>query len=116
MPSLAAAIKKLFNLWIFCSVFLILIILLQTIFEKYGSDVGSAWWWLAMNILPGNLLLLSGYLRHKKMAELQLPKDEAILYNVVFFVSFVYLIAVILALLLQPFGNNTSETANLHRA
>ena len=114
--SLADAIKKLFNLWVFSSVFLILIIFLQTVLGKYGDDAGAAWWWLAMNILPGNILILIGYLRHKKISEFQLPNAETILYNIVFFISLTYLLAVILTLLLQPFGNYSSEAANLHRA
>lgn len=116
MPlTLANAIKRLLNVWVSCAIFLILIILLQTIFGKFGSDADAAWGWLAMHLLPGLALLLIGYLRHKKLADFALPKAAAILYNIVFFVSIAYLAAVILSLLTQPFGTDQTEIANLQR-
>ena len=115
--SLIKAIKKLAVVWLSFSLFLILIMLLQTIFGKYGSQSVVAWLWLVPAIIPGNLLIVLGYLRHKKIPTALLPNLASLLFRIVFYTSVVYLIAVTLVLLLQPFGNSEkSEADKLHAA
>lgn len=115
--SLIRAIKKLAVAWLSFSLFLILIMLMQTIFGKYGSQSVAAWLWLVLAIIPGNVLIVLGYLRHKKIPAALLPNLISLLFRIVFYTSVVYLSAVTLVLLLQPFGNpEKSEADKLHVA
>lgn len=114
---LSIAIKRLMILWLCFSVFLLILILLQTIFGKYGDNSNAAWQWFAVHLLPANVLIILGYFRHKRLSSLTLSGAELTLYRIVFWLSFAYLLAVIMVMLLQPFGNyENTEAANLHAA
>ena len=113
--SLIGAIKKLAKLWVSFSLFLILIILLQTVFGKYGDDSVAAWSWLAINILPAMLLLMLGYLRHKNLSTTTLSNTASLLFKIIWYISICFLLTVAATLFLQPFGDhNKSATNKLH--
>ncbi|HEX5026947.1 MAG TPA: toll/interleukin-1 receptor domain-containing protein [Agriterribacter sp.] len=113
--TLIRAIKKLAVVWVCISVFLMLIILLQTIFGRYGNMAGSAWSWILLTVIPGNLVILSGYLKHKKLPGAMMPDATYLLYRIAYYLSFAYLLAVTAVLLLQPFGDvNKSPADKLH--
>jgi hypothetical protein len=111
---LAAAISKLMRLWLIFSVFILLLFLVQTIGGKYGDDSNKVWLWYVIQFLPCNLLILVGYFRHRRLALLTLSDTTLLLYRIVFWLSLLYLVAITLVILVQPFGN-TIETTELKR-
>lgn len=114
---LSVAIKRLMILWLCCSLFLLLLMLTQTIFEKYGDESNKAWQWFVVHLLPVNVLILVGYFRHKRLSSLTLSATDQILFRIVFWVSVAYLLAVIMVMLLQPFGSfENTYAVNLHTA
>ncbi len=112
--TLDRAVKRLFTVWLAFAVVLILFLFLQTVFRKYGDKANSAWAWFALCVLPGIALILFSYFRYKRSA-FRLIRSDALLFRLVYTLSFAYLGATMLALLLQPFGDAEKSAAeNLH--
>jgi|GEM_PF-1190428 len=109
-----AAFKRLIFFFCISLVFLLLVILLQTFFGKYGNKAWSAWLWLVVHTLPVALIVLYTFSWSKLRSEATAQKDVS-LYRIVYYGPAIYMVTVVLLLLLQPFANmEASVTDNLH--
>ena len=102
--TLIQVIKRLFLIWLFYSLILISLVLLFTILGKYGNHSGPIWLWLSVLLLPITILLFAGYVRHRNIRSLQLPKMEMVIFRVLIATILIYLTAILIALLLQNLG------------
>jgi hypothetical protein len=90
-------------LWFTGSGFLFILLLIQGVLGHYGEKANEAWSWLLPTIMP-TLSLIIGVLvsdAANKGAETQTV--DRFLFILSFILSLVYLVAVALSILLQPF-------------
>lgn len=90
-------------LWFIVGGFLFLLFVAQTIMGRYQDKAGEAWDWFLPSIMPTLLLMVGVFAAHKSG-----PQDaKETVSRFVFWLSFgtscLYLIAVALPILLQPF-------------
>jgi hypothetical protein len=111
--NLNSASKRLFLPWLYCTFFLILIILLQTTFRRYGNGANAAWWWAMFKVLPCTLLILWGYLNYSNLYA-ELKSTHIVLFKLSFYLSLAYLLTTIVALLIQPWITVGTAIEKLH--
>jgi len=105
--------RRLSKLWFIASGFLFLIILLQTIFEHYGENANEAWEWLLPSVMPTLSLMIGAYVVDIKGKGIAKKRVERYIYRISFMLSAVYLLALMLTILLQPFSSlNLMEQVN----
>jgi hypothetical protein len=101
--------KILTIIWFTGSGFLFILLLLQTIFGKFGTEVKDAWGLMLPTFMP-TLSLIIGTL----VAEATRPKDseetetvDRFFFRLSCFLSIAYLLTIILPILLSPFSNSS---------
>ncbi|MBU4445014.1 hypothetical protein KJ656_08045 [bacterium] len=96
--------RKLATLWFSGAGVLFFVLLLQTIFGRYGNRSPDAWSWFLPTILP-TLSLVIGVLVMDVLGKgLRAIVVDAFLFRLTFGISTAYLVAVLLLFLLQPFS------------
>ena len=101
--SMAAAKRRLSVVWFTGAGLLFLVMILQTIFGRYGADAEEAWGWLLPGILP-TLSLIIGVLVMDALGKgVKAQRVDAFMFWTSFGLSVFYLLMVALPILLQPF-------------
>lgn len=95
--------RRLAVAWFTGSALLFLVLTLQTIFGRNGSDASEAWGWLMPGILP-TLSLITGVLVMDALGKsLKADAVDGFMFWLTFSLSVFYLVMVALPILLQPF-------------
>ena len=94
--------QRLTVLWFAGGGLAFVILIIQSMFGKYGDRVSDAWNWFLPNVLP-TLSLIAGVLAAEasKTSEHGM-KVNGFMYRLTFFVSLFYLLMMFLTVLLQP--------------
>lgn len=101
-----SAKKRLATLWFTASGIIFVIMLLQTINGKFEDKSDEAWGWLFSNVIPVLSLMLSVFLLDISSAQKKAETVPRFFFQLVFFLSIAYHIAIFSVILLQPFSNN----------
>lgn len=102
--------KRLAMVWFMGAGILFVVLILQTIFGRYGDKAREAWSWLLPSILPTLSLIIGGVVissRISKGVETGVETEETIdqfAFQLSFFLSIAYLITVSLTIFLSPFS------------
>ncbi len=100
----AKAKRRITLVWFLGAGFLFLMVLLQTIFGKYGERAEDAWGWLLPTVMP-TLSLILGVLVSDQMGRTEAQSEaDRFLFVVVLVLSGFYLLVVSSTLLLAPFA------------
>lgn len=96
--------RRLAVLWFASAGLLFLIMLVQTISDRYSGHAQEAWGWMFPTVLP-NLSLIIGVLVMDNLGHgLAQKYTDAFLFQLAFGISAIYLLAVNLLILLQYFS------------
>jgi hypothetical protein len=102
--SLEVSQKWLATVWLVGAGILFLIVLLQSIFGRYGNDTSEVWGWLLPNTVP-TISLIIGVLVADAFNEDEKPKSvDRFIFRLALFLSIIYLVTLTLTLLTQPFS------------
>jgi len=93
-------INRLLTLWFPGILVVLLLLILQTSGNKYGENVGKAWWWFSQTVLPLSLLLILLYGRAKQSVYSTI--SETIRRLSILLIS-VYFLTILFTLVFQPF-------------
>jgi hypothetical protein len=102
--SLDVSQKLLATLWLFGAGIPFLIIFLQTILGRYGDDVSEAWGWLLPNTVPTISLIIGVLVTDAFNGDKKPQTVDKFIFRLALVVSIVYLVALTLTLLAQPFS------------
>jgi len=95
--------KRLAILWFTASLILFVLLVLQSVFGKYGAKMEDAWGWFLPTVMP-TLSLVIGVLVFDATAAGGTEKEvESFIFRLAFCFSAVYLALVALTVLIQPF-------------
>jgi hypothetical protein len=108
--------KRLALIWFTGSGILFLILLIQTFFNHYGTQVDQAWSWLLPSVLP-TLSLIVGVLASDvtQRDRVDTQMDRFLVRCAIGF-SVVYLVVVLAAILLQPVSTGVTPLTLMHRS
>jgi hypothetical protein len=96
--------KRLAITWLVGTGILFTLLILQSIFGRYGDKAGEAWAWLLPTILP-TLSLIMGVLASDALAKNQTAKRvDKFVYRIAMSLSLGYLIVVSSTVFLNPFS------------
>lgn len=95
-------IKLLLSVVSSAIVFIGLLLLLQTLFGRYGNDQMNAWLWFLAHTMPAGVLLFYCFLKNKVVA-INVAQRNLFLYRLIFWATIFYIIALVAVLLIQPF-------------
>lgn len=95
--------RKLAALWFTGAGLLFFVILLQTIFGRYGDRSADAWSWFLPTIMPTLSLVIGVLVMDVLNKGNQIKEIDAFLFKLTFSISSAYLVAVFLLFILQPF-------------
>jgi hypothetical protein len=91
------------GLWFSTAAILFLLVILQTIFGKYGANAKDAWGWLLSQIMP-TLSLIIGVLVIDALDKGPTTNGaDRFLFRLTFGLSVFYLLMVLLPIIIQPF-------------
>lgn len=96
--------KRLALVWFISGGFLITLVVVQSLGDKYGTKVGEAWEWLLPTIMPTMSLILGVLVAHRP-SERQVDR---FLYRIALGLSVFYLALVTTTFMAAPFVANTS--------
>ena len=95
--------KKLTKVWFIWSLFLLFILIFQSILGRYENKTDEAWAWLLPSLMP-TLSLIVGVLVTDKLGKSVKQKTvDGFIFKLSFILSIVYLFMVTLTILLSPF-------------
>lgn len=96
--------RVLGTIWFLGAAFLFLLMIVQTIFGRYGSDATEAWGWLMPGLLP-TLSLIVGVLVMDALGKSVKAKTvDGFMFWLTSGLSVFYLVMLALPILLQPFS------------
>ncbi len=101
--SLKNSQRYLATVWILGASIPFVIVLIQTMFGKYGLKGGEAWGWLSSNILSTLLLIITVVVADALKQDQEVQTVDKFVFNLTIFLSIVYLASLSLPLLIQPF-------------
>jgi hypothetical protein len=103
LMGLDAARSRLALVWLTGASLVLLILVLQSLFGKYGDKVQEAWGWLLPTLMPtlGMIIAVLGY--SALDPNLSAAVVRRAFFQVAFWLSSFYLLLISLTLLLQPF-------------
>ena len=105
--SMAKCQKKLVLLWFIGAAILFIILIAQSYGKFYGAKVDEAWSWFLPAIMP-TLSLTLGVIIYDYMGQTTMSKSvDSLLFRLTFTLSFFYIIAIALTLVISPFLNYT---------
>ena len=102
--SLISARNNLASLWFPISFLIFIILLLQTIFGKYGDKVDDIWSWYLQTISPTLSLILSVFVAHALGDNIETKTINKFFFKLSFGLSAIYLLVVLFTILMQPFA------------
>jgi Na+/H+-dicarboxylate symporter len=95
--------RKLAALWFTGALILFVLLIIQSIFGKYGTDFEEVWAWFLPTVMP-TLSLIIGVLVFDATATGGTDKQiERFMFWLAFAVSAIYLVLVAVTILVQPF-------------
>jgi hypothetical protein len=94
--------RKIATLWFVFSSLLFLLIFLQSIAGKFESKNQEAWGWFLALVMPNLTLMISVFVNDINKAEADISEIDIFFYRLTTGLSFFYLSAISLILLLQP--------------
>jgi hypothetical protein len=101
--------KRLTIVWFIGAGILFTLLILQTIFGRYGDKANEAWSWLLPTITPTLSLIIGGVVVSGHLGKGEKTKTvqtvDQFAYRLSFFLSLAYLIAVSLTFFLSPFSD-----------
>jgi hypothetical protein len=106
--------KRLLALWVCGSLPAMLIMLVQSLNDYYGSHDQEAWGWLFASVMPTLGVLVASYVAQQQHTLKTVESTDPTVFTLAVVFSTLYLIVVNLALLYLPFSV-TSPVATLHR-
>jgi len=95
--------RKLSALWFTGAGILFFVLLIQTIFGRYGDRSSEAWSWFLPTIMPTLSLVIGVLVMDVLEKGVKTIEVDTFLFKLTFGISLAYLIAVLLLFLLQPF-------------
>ncbi len=105
--SMSICKRKLATLWFTGAGVIFFVLLLQTIFGRYGDRSSDAWSWFLPTIMP-TLSLVIGVLVMDTLGKgMKAVNIDSFLFRLTFGISAAYLIAVLMLFLLQPFSTES---------
>jgi hypothetical protein len=105
--SMTACKRYLAALWFSGACVLFFVLLLQTIFGRYGTRTNDAWSWMLPTIMP-TLSLVLGVLVMDALGKGQVVEGvDPFLFKLTIGISSAYLVAVLLIFLVQPLTSVT---------
>ncbi len=94
--------RRLATLWFSGAAVLFVVLLVQSIFGRYGSRTSDAWSWLLPTLMP-TLSLVIGVLVMDSLGKgVMVKRADKFLFKLTSGMSVVYLVAVLLIFVLQP--------------
>jgi len=101
--SMTTCKKILGGLWFGAGSGLFLIVVLQTLFGKYGDEASTAWGWLLPAVLPTLSLILGVLVMDAQGKTVRVQVVDKFLFVLTVALSGFYLLLVALTILMQPF-------------
>ncbi len=103
--SYRGAQKKLAICWfIFASIFF-LVVVLQTLFGKFGDNVSDVWSWLQSALVPSLSLMITIFVTNINTEDDH--QVDVFYFRLTFWISFVYLMILLAHILIEPFSSKT---------
>ena len=99
----AASRRRLATVWFIGAGLLFVLLLLQSIFGKFGDKASEAWYWLLPTIMP-TLSLIMGVLVSDTLGSVKTNTVDQFMFRLSFFLSIAYMLVVSLTILLSPFS------------
>jgi hypothetical protein len=116
LVSMDGAKRWLALIWFSFSGILFLILLIQTFFNHYGTQIDQAWSWLLPSVLP-TLSLIVGVLASDAAQHDHLDTQiDRFLVRCAIGFSVVYLLVVLSTILLQPVSSGVTPLTLMHRS
>ena len=91
--------KRLLILWCFGGLFLFIILIIQTVGDIYGLKVDEAWSWFLPTIIPTLTLMITVAIIDFSQSSAEQKQSDRFLFQLAFWISFLYLVLVTLTLL-----------------
>lgn len=104
---MTAARKGLTKVWFTGGLFFLLLMIIKSLLNNYGSDTDKAWSWALPTIMPTLLLIVGVLVGQQMSAKPTEVTVDPFLYKLTFWLSVFYLTVVILTILLTPFAART---------
>ena len=105
MKKMSDCKRDLAMLWFSSSGIFFFIILCQSILGRYGDRSSEAWSWFLPTIMPPPSLIIGVLVIDAIGKGVNVDEINGFLFKLTFGISFCYLFAVLLVILLQPFSN-----------
>jgi hypothetical protein len=102
--SMARCKRRLGALWFGWSGLLFVLLTLQTVFGRYGSNADEAWGWLLPGLLPTLSVIISVLVMDALGQSLKVKSVDSYFFWLTFSLCTFYLMMVTLTILLQPFA------------
>lgn len=99
---------RLAILWFAAGLVLFVLLVLQSVFGKYGENVQDAWSWFLPTIMPTLSLIVGVLVLDMATSGREAKKVDRFVFRIAFALSAFYLILVALTLFIQPFTKATS--------
>jgi len=97
--------RRLATVWFGGAGIVFLLVLLQSLFGRYGDEVTQAWGWLLSSVMP-TLSLIIGVLVLDAVQRADVTRTiDAFLFRLTVWLSLAYLLAVFLVVVLTPFSD-----------
>ena len=113
MVAKAECRKYLTILWYSGSAFLALILIIQTNMGHYGNKVGEVWGWFAATIMPSVSLISGAWIQDVRINTRETGNVKGFPLFLTLMVSFLYLFASYVPIMLQGFGFIRTPPAEL---
>ena len=101
--SVARCKRKLAFLWFTGSGILFLVVILQTMFGRFGKQSGEAWSWLLPTIIPALSLMLGVFVIDALGKGIERKTVDRFLFRLTYSLSAVYLVLIALTIFIRPF-------------
>jgi len=103
--SMDYAKRRLSIVWITGTVFLFILIIIQTVFGHYGDKAKDAWSWFLPSVMPVLSLIISILISDALGKSVKQKSTDKFLFRITICLSILYLIIVSLSVFLQPFSS-----------
>jgi len=107
--------KRLSALWFLVGAFLFIIVVIQSMLDRYGDRVEDAWKWFLPTIMPTLSLIVGVLVIDIKSSEKVTKMVDGFLFWLAFCLSAIYLVIVALTFFIQPF-TTTPLLELMHRS
>jgi len=105
--SLDQARSKLARLWFIGAGVIFLLLIVQSLLDKYGENVGDVWSWFIPTTVP-TLSLMIGVISSSALQEQALTTVNRFFYQLSWWLSFAYLLILLGTFLIEPFSPKDS--------